>query len=74
MEFLRRAPNELLKGPPRESEAARERRLAHERTLIAEARAELDAGLGISGDELEAWLDGLDGDEDLPIPVARPSR
>jgi len=69
----RRRANDQPKLPRSESVAARTRRLAHERTLIAEARAELDAGQGVSGEVLEAWLDKLDGEEDLPIPAARTS-
>lgn len=59
------------KVPRTESAAARTKRLVHESALIAEARAELDAGQGISGEVLEAWLDKFDGEKDLPIPVAR---
>jgi hypothetical protein len=73
MVLPRRHVNDPPKVPRAESVTARTRRLAHERTLIAEARAELDAGQGVSGDALEAWLDKLDGEEDLSIPAARSS-
>lgn len=68
MQFLRRHTNDQ---PPRESVTARARRLAHERSLIAVARAQIDAGEGITGDELETFLDALDGDEEPKIPVRR---
>jgi hypothetical protein len=71
MALSRRDLNNQQKPPRAESAAERARRLAHERTLIAEARAELDAGQGVSGDALDAWLEKLDGEEDLPIPAAR---
>lgn len=63
-----------LSGPgrkapgPAETPAQREVRLARERKLIGEARAEVEAGLGLSGDDVEAWLDKLDSDEVAPIP------
>jgi len=49
---------------------ARAERVRREVELIAKAHADIDAGLGISDDELEALLDELDGesmrdDEDL---------
>jgi len=71
MALSRPHANDPAKPPRAESAAARQRRLAHERTLIAEARGELDAEQGVSGDALETWLDKLDGEEDLPIPAAR---
>jgi len=71
MQFLRRHTNDQLPAPQRESAKARTRRLAHERTLIAVARTQLDAGEGITGDELETFLDALDGDEEPKIPARR---
>lgn len=70
----RRYLNDPPNGPRAESAAARSRRLAHEQALIEVARAELDAGQGISGETLDAWLDRLDGDEELMVPGSRPVR
>lgn len=41
---------------PFETPEAKARRLGREWEMIEEARRELDAGLGISGTELEKWL------------------
>lgn len=71
MQFLRRHTNDQPPAPQRESAAARARRLAHERSLIAVARAQINAGEGIAGDDLETFLDALDGDEEPKIPVRR---
>ncbi len=40
-----------------ESPEQRERRLAHERELLAEAYADIAAGRVISGEEAERWLE-----------------
>jgi len=52
--------------PPPETPAARASRLAREAEMIAEARAQLDAGQGRTGRDLDAWLDAWEGDGDLP--------
>ena len=71
MQFLRRHTNDQPPGPQRERATVRARRLAHERSLIAVARAQIDAGEGITGDELQTLLDALDGVEEPKIPVRR---
>lgn len=43
-------------------------RIRHEAAVIAKGHADIAAGLGIEDDELEAWLDRLDRDEDAPPP------
>jgi len=58
-------------APRQETEEQRRARVAREAELIAEARAELDAGLGIEDDQLEAWLDQLEHDPDAPLPTPR---
>jgi len=55
---------------------ARAERVRREVELIAKAHADIDAGLGISDDELEALLDELDGesmrdDEGVPPGLVR---
>ena len=49
-----------------ETEAERQRRIAWEAKGIAEARAELDAGLYVDADEVDAWIDSLGTDHELP--------
>jgi hypothetical protein len=48
--------------------------LDFERKLIEEAREEVRSGLKMDEAEVTAWLAGLDGKEDLPIPELRASR
>ncbi len=57
--------------PPQPLETAeqRETRIRREMALVAKAHAEIDAGLGIGDDDVEAWLDQLDIDENAPMPV-----
>jgi hypothetical protein len=57
--------------PPQPIETAeqRETRIRQEMALITKAHAEIDAGLGIGDDDVEAWLDQLDIDENAPMPV-----
>jgi hypothetical protein len=59
--------------PPRhpETEADRQARIQREEEIIARAEADIDAGLGIEDDDLEAWLDDLDHDPNAPLPSPR---
>lgn len=43
-------------------------RIGREEAIIAKAEADIDAGLGIGDDDLEAWLDDLDNNPDAPPP------
>ena len=52
-----------------ETAEARRLRIVREAVLIAEAEAELAAGLGIPQAEANAWLDSLDTDRPLPFPA-----
>jgi len=45
-----------------------------ERRLIEEAREEVRSGFRMDKAEVKAWLAGLDGEEDLPIPELRAPR
>jgi hypothetical protein len=56
---------------PAETAEQREARIRRELALIAVAEARLDAGLGIDLDDLEAWFDQLDINENAPMPSAR---
>jgi hypothetical protein len=67
MTIIRRVEEPGAAVPP-ETEAKRRQRVAREGELIAKARARLDAGEGVSGDELEAWLDAY-ATADGPVPV-----
>jgi len=41
------------------------------REMIAEGIAQLDAGLGTSGTELDAWLDAWERGDPLPPPTPK---
>jgi hypothetical protein len=58
-----------------ETAEARAARIANEARMIAEARARLDAGEGISGAALEAWFDAYKATDDIiPVPKAATAR
>jgi predicted transcriptional regulator len=57
--------------PHAETEAERLDRLAWEAEGIAEARAELNAGLYVDADEMRAWINSLRTDTPLPPPPTR---
>jgi predicted transcriptional regulator len=57
--------------PSSETEAERLDRLAWEAEGIAEARAELDAGLYVDADEMRAWINSLHTDAPLLPPPTR---
>ncbi len=54
-----------------EADAARHSRIKREEAIIAKAEADIDAGLGIEDDEVEAWLDALDHNPGTPLPSPR---
>ena len=54
-----------------ETEAERQRRLAWERERIAEADADIAAGLIIDAAEIDAWIDSIGTDQELPPPQVR---
>ena len=54
-----------------ENEAERQARLAWEAEGVAKARAELDAGCYVDADEIDAWIDSIGADHELPPPPTR---
>jgi predicted transcriptional regulator len=64
------APNAVDTARP-ESAADKQRRLAWEARMIAEARAELDAGLFVDAADVDAWIDSIGTDHELPVPPTR---
>jgi predicted transcriptional regulator len=58
-------------APHPETEADRERRISREAEMIAEARAELDSGLYVDAAEIDAWIDSIGTDHELPPPPTR---
>jgi len=54
-----------------ETAVAREARLRWEAAVIAKGHAEIDAGLGLDWDDVEAWLRDLDRDPNAQKPRPR---
>lgn len=54
-----------------ETAAEKQRRLAREAELLAEARAEIAAGLVVDSAEVDAWIDSIGTDHELPPPYPR---
>ncbi len=54
-----------------DTDAEREGRIAWEAEGIAEARAELAAGLYVDADDIDAWIDSIGTDHELPPPPTR---
>ena len=53
-----------------DTEAERQRRLAWEAEMIAEADADIEAGRMIDEAEIDAWIDSLGTEHELPPPRA----
>jgi len=64
-------PNPDTGAPLRETPEEKRRRLAWEAARIAEARAEIAAGLYVDADEIDAWIDSIGTDHELPPPPTR---
>jgi hypothetical protein len=63
-------PAEHADLPP-ETDDEKKQRLAWEAEMIAEAEAELAAGLYVDGDEVLAWLESIGTDHELQPPPVR---
>lgn len=57
-------------APRKETAKAKERRVAHEAEMIAEARASVAAGRTVSLEAVTEWVDSWDTDHELPQPHA----
>ncbi len=58
-------------APLSETEAKRQRRMAWEAERIAEADADIAAGRLIDEKEIDAWIDSIGTDHELPPPHAK---
>jgi predicted transcriptional regulator len=54
-----------------ETAAERQRRFAWEAAMIAEADAEIEAGLFVDAADVDAWIDSIGTDHELPLPATR---
>jgi predicted transcriptional regulator len=68
MDTVNPAPDDPADVSRAETEAAQLRRLVREAAMIAEARASAAAGRVVSSEEVDAWIDSLDTDHELPPP------
>ena len=57
-----------------ETDEERQRRIAWEREAIAAALAQIDRGEVVDFDDVEAWLDSIGTDNELPRPQPRSDR
>lgn len=57
--------------PHRETEADRRARIAREAEGIATAEASLAAGLYVDADDIDAWIDSIGTEHELPPPPTR---
>ena len=64
-------PEDDTPATGRETEAEQQRRLASEAEMIAEADAELDAGLYVDATEIKAWIDSIGTAHELAPPPTR---
>ena len=58
-------------GRETETPANRQSRLAREAAGIAEAEAELDAGLYVDADDVSTWIHSIGTEHELPPPPTR---
>jgi len=71
MDTVNPAPGESADTPHPETEVERQRRLAWEAEGIAAAEASLAAGLYVDADDIDAWIDSIGTDHELPPPPTR---
>ena len=64
-------PGDDTPDPRPETETERQARLAWEAEMIAEADAEIKAGLYVDSADIKAWIDSIGTDHELPPPPTR---
>ncbi len=57
--------------PGPETEAERQRRYAREAAMIAEADADIAAGRLVDEADVDAWIDSIGTNRELPVPYAK---
>jgi hypothetical protein len=60
--------------PHPETESGRQRRLAREAKMIAEADADIAAGRLVDEADVDAWIDSIGTDHELPVPYVGQDR
>ena len=64
-------PNDSAQVARSETDAERQRRFAWEAEMIAEADADIAAGRMIDEAEVDAWIDSIGTDHEIPPPPTR---
>lgn len=64
-------PDDSTQDAHLESQAEQKRRIAWEAERIAKADASIAAGLYVDADEIDAWIDSIGTDHELPPPPTR---
>jgi predicted transcriptional regulator len=64
-------PGDSTQAGRPETEAETQRRLAWEAEMIAEADAEIDAGLYVDAADIDTWINSIGTDHELPLPPTR---
>ena len=64
-------PDDTTQADRPETAAAKPDRLAWEAEMIAEALASAQAGLVVDEAEVDAWIDSLGTQHELPVPYPR---
>ena len=70
MDDIKPVPNDSADGRSQETDAERQRRLALEAEMIAEARADVAAGRLVDSAKVRAWIDSIGTDRELPAPLS----
>lgn len=71
MDTVNRAPSDSATTACPETETERQRRIGWEAEMIAEADAELAVGLNVDAAEIDAWIDSIGTEHELPPPPTR---
>ena len=66
-----RHPDDTAQADRPETTAERRDRLTREAEMIAEALASAQAGLVVDEAEVDAWIDSLGTEHELPVPYPR---
>jgi hypothetical protein len=71
IDTLNPAPNDANGSVRKETGTASRRRPALEAEKIAEASAELDAGMYVHFADVYVWIDSVGTEHELPLPLTR---
>jgi predicted transcriptional regulator len=71
MDTINPTPNDGADAPHPETEAERQARLAWEAEGVAAAEASLAAGIYVDADDIDAWIDSIGTDHELPPSPTR---